>query len=169
MDYGFDFSFDIYPTEKWNLYFVTSFYNITEEANFGEGFVELDQWANFSQLVNNISFLEDNSLNVYLSLIYGSRNLQGLTIVEDRLVSDLSISKRILKDKGTLSLTVSDLFNEQDFTTSVNYLNQDSRQFTDIDNRFITLGFSYKFGNTKLNDNKRETDAIERERIKDID
>ncbi|MCC1483421.1 TonB-dependent receptor [Winogradskyella sp. E313] len=169
VDFGFDFSFDIYPTEKWNLYFVTSFYNITEEANFGEGFVELDQWANYSQLVNNISFLEDNSLNLSLLLVFGSRNLQGLTIVEDRLVSDLSISKRILKDKGTLFLTVSDLFNEQDFTTSVNYLNQDSRQFTDLDNRFITLGFSYKFGNTKLNENKRDIDAEERERIKDPD
>ena len=105
-------------------------------------------------------------------LVYGRRNLQSLTIVEDRLVSELNISKRILKDKGTLSLTVSDIFNAQDFTTRVNYLNQNSGGFRDFDNRFITFGFSYKFGNTKLKTNAPDPDEEEREerkRIKDID
>ena len=62
VDYGFDFAFDYYPTNIWNLYFVTSFYNISEEANFGEGFVEQDQWSNYSILMNSISLFKGPKL-----------------------------------------------------------------------------------------------------------
>lgn len=169
VDFGFDFAFNYYPTDKWSLYFVTSVYNITEETNFGEGFVTQSQWSNYSVFANNISFLEDNSLNVNLTLIWAGKNLQGLQTVEDRLVSDFSISKSIFNKKGTISLSIEDIFNEQDFLTSVNYLNQSNRRFSNIDNRFVRLGFRYKFGNTKLNTNERTTDVDERSRLKDLE
>ena len=60
------------------------------------------------------------------------------------------------------------MFNDQDYKTSLNYLNQSSSSFVDVDNRFIKLGFRYNFGNTKLNTNQRTTDAEERERLKDL-
>ena len=168
VDYGFDFIFDYYPAEKWNLYFVTSFYNILERTNFGREFIELDQWSNYSILSNDFTFLKDNSLNVNLTLTWVGKNLQALTIVEDRLVSELSISKKILKDKGIVSLSVQDIFNYQDYEQSVRYLNQNSRIFNNIDNRFVRVGFRYKFGNTKLNTNERSTDEEQRSRIKDL-
>ena len=169
VDYGFDFAFDYYPTEKWNLYFVTSFYNITEETNFGLDNVELSRWANYSILSNNITFLEDNSLNLNLTLTWVGKSLQGFMTVEDRLFSELSITKSIFKKKGVLSLSIEDIFNYQDEDISVRYLNQSYRRFSDIDNRFIRIGFSYKFGNTKLNTNERTTDEEQRSRLNDLD
>ena len=168
VEYGFDFSFDYYPTSTWNLYFVTSFYNISEEANFGEGFVELNQWSNYSILANNLSLLNDRSLNLNLSFTWIGKNLQQFQTVEDRLVSEFSLSKSILNGKGVISLSIEDMFNDQDYKTSLNYLNQSSSSFVDVDNRFIKLGFRYNFGNTKLNTNQRTTDAEERERLKDL-
>jgi outer membrane receptor protein involved in Fe transport len=168
VDFGFDFAFDYYPTEKWNLYFVTSFYNISEETNFGNSFVKQDQWSNYSQLANNVTFLKDNSLNLNLSMIWVGKNLQGLQTVEDRIVTSLNISKTVMNKKGVISLSVEDLFNEQDFRTTVAYLNQSNRKFMNIDNRFVKLGFRYKFGNTKLNTNERATSAEERSRLKDL-
>ena len=164
VDYGFDFAFDYYPTDKWNLYFVTSFYNITEETNFGEGFVKQSRWSNYSELSNNISFLEDNSLNLNVSLTWVGKSLQGLNTVEDRLVSELSISKSVFNKKGVISLSVEDIFNKQDQTVSINYLDQSIRRFTNADNRFVRLGFRYKFGNTKLQTNEKElTEEEEKE------
>ncbi len=168
VDYGFDFAFDFYPTNTWNLYFVTSFYNISEETNFGQGFVELDQWSNYSELSNNLSVLKDNSLNLYLTLTWVGKSLISLTTVEDRLFSSLSISKSLLNKKAIISLTIEDIFNYQNETYNVNYLNQLSSSFGDIDSRYIKLGFRYNFGNTKLNTNERTTDSEERERIKDL-
>lgn len=168
VDFGFDFAVDIYPTKTWNLYFVTSFYNISEENGFGNDRIKLDQWANYSILSNNFAFLKDNSLNVSFNLTYVGKNLQGLQIVDDRLVSDLSITKSVFKKRGVLSLSIEDVFNNQDYRINTRYLNQSSRQFTNSDNRFVKLGFRYKFGNTKLNTNERSIDAEERDRIKDL-
>ncbi len=168
VDYGFDFAFENYITDRWFLAAVTSFYNISEEANFGEGFVELDQWSNYSILQNSWTLLKDQSLNVNLTLTWVGKNLQQFEIMEDRLVSELSISKSIFNKKGVISLAVDDIFNFQDYESSIGYLNQSSRRFDDIDNRIIRIGFRYNFGNTKLNTNERTTDAEERERLKDL-
>ncbi|MFT5627287.1 MAG: outer membrane receptor protein involved in Fe transport [Glaciecola sp.] len=168
VDYGFDFAFDYYPTNTWNLYFVTSFYNIIEEANFGDGFVELSQWSNYSILQNSFSMLEDRSLNVNLTLTWIGKNIQQLQTVEDRLFSEFSVTKSILNKKGIISLSVEDLFNMQDSDSSLRYRNQSSSSFVDSDSRFIKLGFRYKFGNTKLNTNESDLDGEERQRIKDL-
>ena len=168
VDFGFDFSAAFSVTDWWYLYFVTSFYNISEEVDFGNGFVELDRWSNYSELSHSFSFLEDRSLNANLSFIWAGKNLQSLMTVEDRLITTFSISKTILKKRGILSLSVEDFFNYQDFTSSTRYLNQFSSGYTDLDNRFVKLGFTYKFGNTRLESNERATKAEERERIKDF-
>ena len=168
VEYGFDFAFDYSLTNTWSLYAVTSFYNSSEEANFGEGFVELSRWSNYSILQNTLSMLEDRSLNVNFTLTWVGKNLQQLQIVEDRLFSEFSITKSIFNKKGIISLSVEDLFNLQDQDSSLRYLNQSSATVVDLDNRFIKIGFRYKFGNTKLSTNERTTDVEERNRLKDL-
>ncbi len=168
VDYGFDFAFEYALNDRWFLYAVTSFYNITEESDFGEGFVEQDQWSNYSILQNSWSLLEDRSLNLNLTLTWVGKNLQQFQIVEDRLVSEFSVSKSIFNKKGVISLSVEDIFDLQDYDLSINYLNQSSKSFADIDNRFIKLGFRYNFGNTKLSTNERTTTEEGRDRLKDL-
>ncbi|MEN8885625.1 MAG: outer membrane beta-barrel protein, partial [Winogradskyella sp.] len=135
---------------------------------FDDDFIEKNQWSNLSQLSNSLSLLEDNSLNINLSVLYLSRNLQYFSSIEDRVISSLSVSKSVFNKRAMISLTVEDLFNQQDFDISTRYLNQSNSSFSDLDNRTIKLGFRYKFGNTKLNTNERSTNAEERDRIKDL-
>jgi outer membrane receptor protein involved in Fe transport len=165
VEYGFDFISYFNVTNRWSIYAVTSFYNMEEETDFGNGFVNQSQWSNYSVLQNDWSFLKDNSLNVTFTMTWVGKNLQGFQIVEDRLFSELAISKTILKKKGVLSLSVSDLFNMQDPNSNVRYQNQFSLSFSDIDNRFIKLGFRYKFGNTRLESNERNIQTDERDRL----
>lgn len=160
VDFGFDFIINYYPAEKWELYFATSFYNVNEKNDFGIGKNELNQWTNYTEFYNSFSLLKDNSLNLQVSTIYISKDLQVFQVVEDRFMMDINITKSILKKRGVLSLSVQDAFNNQDIRYRVNYLNQSNRKFTDIDNRFIKFGFRYKFGNTKLR-NKNVTDSKE--------
>jgi outer membrane receptor protein involved in Fe transport len=168
VDFGFDFAFDYNLTNNWSLYALTSFYNSTEQANFGEGFVELKQWSNYSILQNSLALLKDKSMNINLTLTWAGKTLKQLQTVEDRLFSEFSITKSVFNKKGIISLAIEDLFNLQDEDTSLRYLNQSSSSFVDLDNRFVKIGFRYKFGNTKLNTNERTTDAEERNRIKDL-
>ena len=165
IEFGFDFIIDYYPTDIWNIYFVTSFYNIEEQTDFGNGFVTQSQWSNYSELYNSLALLKDQSLNLSLSLTWSGKNIQGFQIVEDRLISEFAISKTILKKKASIFLSVSDVFNMHDFETNIQYQNQFNKQFVDIDDRYVKLGFRYKFGNTRLQTNERTNDLEERDRL----
>ncbi|WP_452225404.1 TonB-dependent receptor domain-containing protein [Lacinutrix chionoecetis] len=164
-EFGFDFITYFDVMDNWFVYFVTSFYNIQDEAFIDNQLLKMNQWSNYSILSNDFSFLKDNSLKANFTLTYIGKNQQGFQIVDSRLASDLSLSKTVLKKKGTLSLAISDLFNAQDFAVKSKFGNQDNRNFTNLDNRYIKLGFNYKFGNTTLKTNERTTELKERNRL----
>lgn len=168
VDYGFDLEFIYYPSSRFNIYAVSSTYNISEEVDFGNGFVELNQWSQIFILAPGLSLLKDNSLNVNATFYWVGKNLQSLQSVENRLMSSINISKSLFNNRAVLSLSIEDIFNMQDYDISINYLNQSSHRLIDSDNRFIKLGFRYKFGNTKLGTNERSTSEEGRERLKDL-
>jgi outer membrane receptor protein involved in Fe transport len=165
VEFGFDFITNFNITNKWSVYAVTSFYNFEEETDFGQGFVTKNQWSNYSILQNDFTFLKDNSLNANLTFTWSGKSLQGFQIVENRLISEFAVSKSVLNKRGVISLSVSDLFNTHDYDYNTQYQNQNSLGHADIDDRYVKLGFRYKFGNTKLNSNARAIDTEERERL----
>jgi len=167
IEYGFDAVTYFNVTDSWFVYAVTSFYNTQEETNTSNGFIKKDKWSNYSVLSNDFSLLKDQSLTANFTLIYMSSYLQALMDIEWRLESELSISKSIFNKKGSISLSAADLFNLGDFNTSTKYLNQRNNYNTNLDNRYIKLGFRYKFGNTILETNERQLNIKERERIKE--
>ena len=167
IEYGFDFVFNSYLSERWFFYFVTSFYNVEDQNNFNGNFVTQNQWSNYSVLQNDVTLLKDRSLNANFTLYYVGKNLQGLRLVEDRWVSSLSFSKTIMNKKAVISLSAEDLFNTQDFDDSTRYLNQFSSKYNNLDNRKITIGFRYNFGNTNLKANSLTKDIKERDRLKE--
>ena len=164
-EYGFDFLVNFNLTERWSVYFVTSFYNRKDEDVFDGMPVVESKWANFTQTNHNISFLKDRSLSANLSLTYSSKYSRGFVETDEVLFSELSFSKTILKKNGILSLTFSDLFNTQDFNTAILYLNQNSKSHISSDTRYVKLGFRYKFGNTNLSTNERGTGQQETDRL----
>ena len=167
-EYGFDFITYFDVTEKWFVYFVTSFYNTKDELQFLGTNVERDQWSNYSILSNDFSFLKDNSLVANFTMVYVGKNIQGLQVVDTRVVSELSIKKTMFKGKGILSLTVNDLFNDQDFFVRTRILDElDSSIYNNLDNRYVRLGFRYNFGNTRLSTNERSSTTDERNRLED--
>lgn len=168
VQFGFDFITYFNVVENWSVYFVNSFYNVNNKGTIDGSEFESDLWTNFSALSNDFTFLKDRSLNANLSLSYLSKSINGFREMEQLLFSNLSVSKSILKNKATLSLVVTDLFNMQDFKFKSQYLNQDNTTFYDQDTRTIKLGFRYKFGNTNLETNERiksqqETDRLEKQ------
>ena len=165
IEFGFDFFTYFNVTENWFVYFATSFYNVQDLATLNNERLKTDTWSNYSELSNSFTFLKDKSLSANFMLIYFGENQQGFQTIDSRFATDLAIKKTILKKKATISLSAADLFNKQDFTARANYLDQNSSRHSNLDNRYIKLGFSYKFGNTSLETNQRNTYRKERDRL----
>ena len=164
-EFGFDFVTYFDVVDNWSVYFVTSFYNIEEELVLNNQLLKKDQWSNYSVLSNDFAFLKDKSLTANFTLIYDGKYQLGFRTIDTRIETDLSLKKKVFKNKGTLSLAFSDILNEQDYTLYSKYLNQDNSNFTDLDNRYVKIGFSYKFGNTNLETNERTKERKERDRL----
>lgn len=165
VEYGLDFITYFNVIENWSVYFVTSFFNTKGKGTIDGAEYETDLWSNYSTISNDFTFLKDRSLNANFMVAYLSKSINGFTEIKDVLFSNLSVSKSILKNKASVSLTVSDLFNKQDFNFKSRYLNQDNTAFFDEDTRTIKLGFRYNFGNTNLETNQREKSQQETDRL----
>ncbi len=161
--------FDV--VKRWNVYLGTSFYKYEDNATLFNNTFNKGRWSNYSIFQNNFSFLKDNSLTVNFNITYIHKNVQGLQDVDTTIFSELAIKKSMFKGKGILSLSLSDLFNEQNFFVvtelfepgNPNY--QRNTSYKDLDDRYFRLGFRYKFGNTKLSTNERSSSVDERDRL----
>lgn len=162
---GFDFEAYFNITDKWSFYLGTSTFNYKDKGTISGSLVQRDKWANYSILSNDLSFLKDNSLTASLTIVYVGENVQGLQTAHTRWDTYFSMVKTLFKNKGSISLSVSDFFNKQDYSRTISFLDQSSRISNDLDTRYISLGFRYKFGNTKLSTNQRSTSKDELDRL----
>ena len=171
-DMGLDVEAAFNLTDRWFMYLANSFFNYKDKATLFSQTVNRDKWANYSIFQNNWSFLKDNSLTANFTLTYVGANVQGLQNVDTTIFTEFSLRKTIFKGKGVLSLAVSDLLNRQNFTTTTEILEpgnpfyQNNSSYIDIDDRYVRLGFRYKFGNSALSTNERSTRADDRDRLK---
>ena len=163
---GFDYTVSVSPIEDWSVFFATSFYYTKDQIGWFNGEnVERDIWASYSQLSNSFSLLKDKSLNLDIDLFYISKNIQGLQTVAPMFFSEVSLKKTAFNGKGIFSLGVEDLFNEQDYLVSTRFLDQNNTNYSKLDNRLVSLGFRYTFGNTKLSSTEQTLNKEERERL----
>ena len=165
VEYGLEFMSNFNIIDDWSVSFFTILYNTEDKGTIDGAELQRSQWSNYTSLNNNITMLKDRSLNANLSLTYMSKSLVGFMEVGEVLFSNLTVSKSILKNKASVSLVISDLFNMQDFEFKSRYLNQNNKTFYDQDTRTIKLGFRYKFGNTNLETNQSIKSQQETERL----
>lgn len=70
---------------------------------------------------------------------------------------DVAVKKNILKDKGTIRLTVTDIFNTQQWRQEVQFANMDFTYRRKWESRGVRLQFSWSFGKTKFQARERDT------------
>ena len=70
---------------------------------------------------------------------------------------DAAVKKNILKEKGSIRLTVTDIFNTQQWRQSVQFANMDFTYRRKWESRGVRLQFSWSFGKTKFAARERDT------------
>lgn len=156
------------PISKWWNGFFNFTYNHQEySANFGNGktlFLPVDYFNVYMQH----SFTFKEGLNGQISGYYNSPNVWGGTFRNRRFWSmEVGFSKKILKNKGTISLTVSDLFLSQRWKGRSDFGGINMTVGGGYDSRQLRFGFSWIFGGEEVKPiRKKVGNSEERQRLK---
>tara|TARA_R110002050_G_scaffold300540_1_gene470392 strand:+ start:87 stop:2516 length:2430 start_codon:yes stop_codon:yes gene_type:complete len=166
--YGLDFTTYKQIVQNWDLYILSSVFYYKNDF-FPVGSTDLlytaDKWSVYLEAVNYFSFLKDNSLTVNIAYTLMTPSNDGPSNTSTIAGLDINLRKRIFKDRASINIGITDVFNTQNFETTSLYLNQNILSKIRFENRMFVFGFNYKFGNFNLKNNKKQIDLEERKRL----
>jgi hypothetical protein len=100
-------------------------------------------------------------MSIYLNLDYGSAKYEVMTENSRNYSVAGGIQYSLLKDRLSVGLDVSDILNTGDFTTTNQYLNLKTTEFTDNDNTYVKLRLKLNLNKTKAKFDKQSTNESE--------
>lgn len=166
--YGFDFNYGKSITNNWYMYSYASIFHEDETflALESDNVVVKNQINGFYiDLTNYLTLSKDGTFKGELGLTYLSGFLQGSYIQEEATNLTFGVRKSFWNRKALLSLAVNDLLGKANGKVTSKYLNQDNNYLAVPETQNIRLGFTYNFGNFRLEDNDRGIDKNERDRL----
>lgn len=166
--YGLDFTLSKTILPSWFLYAYTSLFH--EEETFlavESGNVEYTNEVDgiYGYLANYLTLSKDGSLTGEVTMTYISNFLFGSYISDEQLNLTLGLRKSLFNNRAVISIAAEDLLEKWIPTYTSDYLNQDNFYRRRPETQFIRVGFTYNFGNFRLQDNQREIDKKERDRL----
>ncbi len=95
---------------------------------------------------------------------YRGKGLEGVLVTSPLWAANAGISKSVLKSKGSLRLTVRDIFWSQRFKGTANYAYIDTWFRQQRDSRQVGLSFTYRFGKGKAAAPRRKIGGADEEK-----
>lgn len=166
--YGFDFNYGKSITNNWYLYSYISIFHEDETflALESDNVAFKNQFDGFyADITNYLTLSKDGTFKGELGLTYLSGFLQGSSIMEETTNLTFGVRKSLWNRRALVSLTVNDILGKANGRDTSKYLNQDNSYLIVPETQFIRFGFTYNFGNFRLEDNDREIDKKERDRL----
>ena len=168
ISYGLDFTTYTQIIPNWDLYILSSVFYYKNDF-FPIGSTDLsytaDKWSVYLEAINYFSFLKDKSLTADITYTLMTPTNDGPTNTSTIAGLDINLRKKLLNNRASINMGITDLFNTQNFDTTSRYLNQNILSKIRFENRMFVFGFSYKFGNFNLKNNQKQIDLEERERL----
>ncbi len=166
--YGFDFNYGKSITNNWYLYSYLSIFHEDEtflalESNNVAATNEFDGF--YIDLTNYLTLSKDGTFKGELGLTYLSGFLQGSYTQAETTNLTFGLRKSIWNRRALLSVAVNDALGKANGKVTSKYLNQDNNYLAVPETQYIRFGFTYNFGNFRLEDNDRQIDKNERDRL----
>ena len=114
---------------------------------------------------NYFTLSKDATWKAEASITHFTNFISGSYIQDPTTNITLGVKKSFWKERATLTVTASDILGEANALLTSRYLNQDNSYFAVPETQNVRIGFTYNFGNFKLEDNERDIDKNERTRI----
>ncbi len=166
--YGLDFTFSKSLLNPWYVYAYVSFFHEDEtflavESGNQEFTNEVD--GVYALMANYLTLSGDGTFTGEVTLTYLSNFLYGSYISDEQLNLTLGLRKSLWNNRAVISIAAEDILETFVPTYSSRYLNQDNFYRRRPETQFIRFGFTYNFGNFRLEDNQRAIDKNERDRL----
>ncbi len=166
--FGLDFTYGKSITNNWYLYSYISIFHEDETflALESNEFSSKNEYNGaYVDLTNYITLSKDGTFKGELGLVYMSGYLEGSYLQEDFTNLTVGLRKSFLDNRAVLSISANDILGQYNSYFSSNYLNQNNGFIIKPETQYVKFGFTYNFGNFRLEDNQRDIDKIERERL----
>lgn len=163
---GFEMNANYSPYKWWKLNGNFNFFRVENQGNYTyTNFQDVEVIQNFdnvaaawfTRLTSKVTLPYKIDWQTNVTYNAAQKNAQGKRL--DMTSVNLSFSKDILKDKGSLSLNVSDLFNTRKRRNIVDLDNVSSYSTFQWRQRQITLAFTYRFNKKKERENQRSNEG----------
>jgi hypothetical protein len=152
---------------------VTKWYSTNVFMNYG--YNEYKGWnggteinisrANLFAKINN-QFRFEKGWSAEISGWWSSRQVEGQIMIEPMGRVDAAIGKQILDNKGTIKLSVRDLFFTQIAKGKMSFNDTDASFRNTRDNRVVSINFSYRFGKQMSNNQRKRSSNEEQNRVR---
>ena len=166
--YGFDFNYGKSITNNWYLYSYVSIFH-EEETFLALESNNVSATNNFDgiylDITNYMTLSKDGTFKGELGLTYLSGYLQGSYTEAETTNLTFGLRKSLWKRRALISLNVNDVLGKANGRIISKYLNQDNNFLAIPETQFVRFGFTYNFGNFRLEDNSRDIDKKERDRL----
>jgi len=133
------------PINKWwtvSLY--TNVYHNEFQGIINQANVKVDGTTLLFNGSNQFKFKKDWSAEV--SGWYRSTGVEGVFVIQPLGQISTAVAKQVMKGKGTIKLSVRDVFYMNQAHGSVKYSNIDAKFTNTRDSRVVFLNFTYRFG-----------------------
>ncbi len=154
-----------YPFQykAYSLFVNVNGYHSKFKANYGKDrSVDMKVWAANIFLQNSVRF--GKGWNAELSGFYTTPSIwQGSMRSSSIWSADIGLQKQVIKGKGTIKASVSDVFNSLKWTASSDFAGQKIYVSGKQESRQFKLSFQYRFGNASNKSNRQNSGGSEEE------
>lgn len=166
--YGLDLTYSKAILNPWYVYAYVSLFHedetfVAEESNNVSFTNEVD--GVYAYMANYLTLSKDGTLSGELAFTYISNLLFGSYVSDEQFNMTIGLRKSLWNNSAIISLAAEDILEKYVPNYSSQYLNQDNFYRRRPETQFIRFGFTYNFGNFRLQDNKRGIDKKERDRL----
>ena len=143
-NYGIAVSANFPVTKFWNTNVYGNVMHMRYEGELSGGMLEAENTAFMGNVNNQFKFAKGWSAEA--SGFYRSKAIIGQIVINPMWRMDAGVQKQILKKKGSVKLSVRDIFQTQRMSGYVQYQDIDLNIKNWRDSRTVSFTFSYRFG-----------------------
>ena len=154
--YGFELAFNYNPTKKWRINSSFNLFNSQTRGDFNGRNFDADNTTWFTRFSSKVTLPKD--IDFQTTFFYRGPSETAQSKRDGMFSTNISFSKDLFKQKATLTVNVSDVFNSRKFSGTNFTPTTVSKSDFQWRRRSVNLAFTYRFNQKKKRQRQQRRD-----------